>query len=175
MGPIGQRGRRDRDALAAMVGASPGEALVLLSPGGIASSLDLRRWPRRPSVRWIAPASIAREAPGTTALEAVGWPHVDVLASVDAVITKPGYGTFVDAACNARPLVYAERPDWPEEPRLGRWLAGRVPTATVRWEDLLRGRVAAALAAVLEAPPASAPAAPTGIEDVARAVRARLT
>ncbi len=176
VGPIGQRGRPDREALAARAGARDGEAMILVSPGGIGSRLDLRRWPRAPSIRWIAPAALARGAPGTAALEDIDWPHVDVLASADAVVTKPGYGTFVDAACNSRPVVFAERPDWPEEPRLGRWLAARVPTARVSWGELVRGRIGNAVAAVLAARSGMTlePAEPHGVETVAAAITALL-
>jgi len=173
VGPIGARGERDREALAGLAGAAPGDALVLVTPGGIASAIDLRRWPRAPGVRWIAPAALAANAPGTASLESIGWRHVDVLASIDAVVTKPGYGTFVDSACNARPLLYTRRPDWPEEPRLGRWLAQRVPSATIAWSDLVRGRFRRRLETLLGAPPTE-PIEPTGIDEVAGTIKARL-
>ncbi len=46
----------------------------------------------------------------------------ELLASADLVITKPGYGTFVEAACHGVPVLYLERPDWPEAPALCDWL-----------------------------------------------------
>jgi hypothetical protein len=39
---------------------------------------------------------------------------IDVLASSDAVVTKIGYATFVEAACNGVGIVSAPRADWPE-------------------------------------------------------------
>ena len=56
------------------------------------------------------------------ALEALGISHIDCLASCDAVITKPGYGTIVEAACHAIPTLFVRRGVWPEEPALVDWL-----------------------------------------------------
>ena len=38
---------------------------------------------------------------------------IDVLASSDAVVTKIGYATFVEAACNGGGIKSAPRADWP--------------------------------------------------------------
>ncbi len=43
---------------------------------------------------------------------------MDVLGSRDAILGKPGYGTFAEAACNGKPVLYVSRGDWPEEPAL---------------------------------------------------------
>jgi hypothetical protein len=46
---------------------------------------------------------------------------IDVLASCDAVLTKPGYGTYAEAVCNGIPILTLARPDWPETPYLNAW------------------------------------------------------
>jgi hypothetical protein len=46
---------------------------------------------------------------------------IDVLASSDAVVSKVGYCTFVEAACNGVGLVSAPRNDWPESGHLIEW------------------------------------------------------
>ena len=46
----------------------------------------------------------------------------DILASVDVLLTKPGYGAFTEAACNGIPVLYVRRDDWPEQPYLVDWL-----------------------------------------------------
>jgi hypothetical protein len=48
---------------------------------------------------------------------------LDLLASCDVLITKVGYGSFVEAAAHAVPVLYLDRPDWPETPYLAAWLA----------------------------------------------------
>ena len=44
----------------------------------------------------------------------------DLLASSDALLCKPGYGSFVEAASCGVPVLYVARPDWPESLSTGR-------------------------------------------------------
>ncbi len=41
-------------------------------------------------------------------------PFPDIVASVDAVVSKPGFGILSDCIVNRKPLIYAERSDFPE-------------------------------------------------------------
>ena len=41
-------------------------------------------------------------------------PFADVLASVDAVVSKPGFGIVSECVVNRKPLLYIDRPDFPE-------------------------------------------------------------
>lgn len=41
-------------------------------------------------------------------------PFSDIVASVDAVVSKPGFGILSDCAVNRKPLIYADRSDFPE-------------------------------------------------------------
>ena len=41
-------------------------------------------------------------------------PFADVLASVDAVVSKPGFGIVSECVVNRKPLLYVDRPDFPE-------------------------------------------------------------
>ena len=45
----------------------------------------------------------------------------DMLASCDAVLTKPGYGTYTEAVCNGVPILTLARPDWPETAGMNDW------------------------------------------------------
>jgi len=55
----------------------------------------------------------------------LGWPFPDLLASVDAVVTKPGYATFVEAAAAGCPVVTLGRTGWAEAPALLAFLRER--------------------------------------------------
>lgn len=41
-------------------------------------------------------------------------PFPDIVASVDAVVSKPGFGILSDCIVNRKPLIYADRSDFPE-------------------------------------------------------------
>ena len=47
---------------------------------------------------------------------------IDLLTSCDAIITKTGYGTLVEAVASQTPVICIERGNWPEEPALFDWV-----------------------------------------------------
>lgn len=63
----------------------------------------------------------AREFPLCIRPSALLENYQEIVASVDLMITKPGYGTFVKAAAVGIPLFYVERPDWPDVTGLVSW------------------------------------------------------
>lgn len=134
IGPIARLGRPHREELAARIGASPRERYVLVSLGGIPMRLDVRRWPRLPGFKWIMPANMHGDRDDMIAFEHLKSGFVDVLASVDVLLTKPGYGSFAEATCHGVRVLYVPRVDWPEEPHLVRWLSehGRCRAITQR-------------------------------------------
>ncbi len=82
--------------------------------------------------------------------QAIGFS--DVLASCDAVVTKPGYGILSDCVANAKPIIYAEREDFIEYPLLERELKHYLKNVHIPAADLYAGRLGAALAAIETAP-----------------------
>lgn len=154
IGPIARIGtpaRRDGD----------GVRRVLVAMGGMEFRLPVENWPRRSGLRWLLPAEwgVARDDVEGVAVQ--GQAFTDLLASVDAVVTKPGYGTFAEAGCNGVPLLYLERDDWLETPHLAGWLATHGRVRRVGRAALLAGDILADLDA-LWAAPAPPPPAPTG-------------
>ena len=85
-------------------------------------------------------------------LAAHGMTYLDLVAAVDVVVTKPGYGIVTDAiACRTR-MVYTERGDFPEYPILVEEMTRWLPAVHVSNADLFGGRLRPALDAVLAAP-----------------------
>ena len=118
IGPVARIGRSQRLSLASVCNVVEGEKLVLLAMGGMEFCLPVQSWPRIPGVHWIVPHSWDVNREDVTALELLPFHFTDVLASCDAIITKPGYGIFTEAACAGVPVLYVTRQDWPEEPAL---------------------------------------------------------
>jgi hypothetical protein len=77
--------------------------------------------------------------------EAPGLAFPDLLRSVDVVLTKPGYGTFTEAACNGTPVLYLRRDDWPEQDFLIDWLKINARCCEIGAEALISGGLREAL------------------------------
>ncbi len=120
--PIAKIGSKQRALMAMRQPSSATEKWVLLAMGGMEFRLPMEGWPRIQGVRWLVPAAWEIERADISSIESFGLAFGDVLASCDAVLSKPGYGTFVEAACAGVPVLYVARRDWPEEPQLVHWL-----------------------------------------------------
>jgi hypothetical protein len=155
--PVAAVGTNRRDELNRRLNLSPDEKLVLVSLGGIASRLPIEHWPRIAGVRYLVQQSWQADHPDAIAFEPLQMHFGDLLASSDALICKPGYGSFAEAACSGVPLLYVNRPDWPESPALVEWLQQHGVCREVTRERLERGDIAQDLFALWAAPPATPP------------------
>lgn len=124
IGPLADVATPRRKEIDALLGLTPEDRLVLVSMGGIPTTCSVEHWPRLPQVKWLVQADwLAHHARSDmSAFEALAMPFSDILASCDVLLTKPGYGAFVEAAVAGVPVLYARRDDWPEQPYLVAWL-----------------------------------------------------
>ena len=173
IGPVATLAADCRATLRARLACPPEEKLALLAFGGFDLALPIDRWPQIPGVRWLVPQSMAAARADMSAFEPLGIAFGDLLGGVDAVLTKPGYGTFTDAACNATPLLYVRRDDWPEQDCLIDWLHANARCAEVSREQLVRGELEEPLHALWRQPP-SAPPPPDGARQAAEVIAERL-
>lgn len=173
IGPVAEVGHNRRDEINARLQLSSDEKLVLVSLGGISGQLPMERWPRLAGVRWLVPADWRTTHPDARVLESLDMPFSDILASCDTLICKPGYGSFVEAACSGVPVLYVSRNDWPETPALTQWLAAHGAAREIDRGALESGGFAATLEALL-AQPKPAPVSPTGIDEAADWLAAQL-
>lgn len=160
IGPLARIGRARRGDVAAAADIPEQERLVLVSLGGIPGGAGLTL-PSMPGVHWLAGVGVSGPAGAVTDAGSLGIPFVDLLASSDAVVTKVGYSTFVEAACNGTPLISAPRDDWPESPYLMDWAQQNACFALAP-EGLAGSGLARAVETVLSAP-RRAPVAPAGV------------
>lgn len=172
IGPIAALATQDRDHFRGHLAtalALPREARwVLLAMGGMEFRLPIDTWPRHQGFIWLCPAAWGLQRDDVRTFDPPGssYPFAELLAACDAVLTKPGYGTFVEAACNGVPVLYLPRDDWPEEHPLVDWMQQHGRIAAVHRADLLAGRVHARLQALWQLP-APVPPLPTGHDEAA--------
>lgn len=139
IGVVACAGRNRREALSSLCDIRDDEKLVLIALGGIAHRLPIERWQRIDGVRYVVPASWQVSRADCMNIESCGIPFGDLLASSDLVITKPGYGSFTEAAVNGVPVLYVKRNDWPEEPCLVEWLEQHASCDEVSRDELEQG------------------------------------
>jgi hypothetical protein len=118
-------------------------------------------------VVWLAPPDWQGEAgrEDVVDLAATGMPFFDLLASCDVLLTKSGYGSYVEAAASGAAVLHVERPDWPETPYLSRWLEQTARALPVREADFTRlGEMIEAVLALQPKPATSANGAEVAAE-----------
>jgi L-arabinokinase len=78
--------------------------------------------------------------------------YEDVVAAVDAVITKPGYGIVSDCLAHGTPVIYTDRGFFPEYDILVQEMAKHLTTVYISSEDLYTGKWKAAIVELARQP-----------------------
>jgi UDP:flavonoid glycosyltransferase YjiC (YdhE family) len=148
--------------------------LVLVGMGGIPFALSLEYWPTqhqgRPLCYLVSPSS-ANTHSNALSVATTGLSYSDLVASVDLIITKPGYGMFAEAAAAGVPVLFTERNDWPETEALVTWLQENAHSAQITTEALRSGTFKQELSQLLTQGPYT-PVAPTGNDEAAALIAA---
>lgn len=167
-------GRRRRKDIAARTGLDPDRRWALMSFAALdlpAAALEEMSASR--TVEWISVLPLAW--PGRPHFHAVrreDLPFRDLMASCDAVLTKPGHGILGECVAAGAPMACVERPDWPEHDVLMGFIRRHVRHATLSIADLARGGAEAAVCAAISAPAPSEPPPPADPAAVAERVYA---
>ncbi len=168
IGPIALLGKNRRAEINSILGLKPDDRLVLASLGGIKTRLPMEGWPRLPGVRWLVESHWQTQHPDVFELEKLEVPFIDLVCSCDALLAKPGYGTFAEAGCNGIPLLYVPRGDWPEEPYLIEWLKAHGRCLEIDQPTLQHGDLGDALRELFAV--AAVPVPATGAGEAAAAI-----
>ncbi len=181
---IARRAQHAPAATRARLGLPEGR-LALVSFGGYGvSGIDLDALSRTEGWSLLVSASVPFGPGGGTlgqaaargalhpldepAMYAMGLRYEDVVAAVDVVVTKPGYGIISECVANDTALVYTERGHFIEYDVLVEEMPRYLRCAYLSQTELLAGRWQAALDTVVDlAPPATRPAV-NGAEVAAR-------
>jgi hypothetical protein len=190
---VARRSKRRRDEVRRQFGLPADARLVLASFGGyglrdidIARLGGIARW--EVVVTSNVQASRRATDAGVDRLERSGWPpaihyvdehdiyaagfrYEDIVAAVDVVATKPGYGIIAECIANGAAMLYTSRGRFVEYDVMVREMPRYLRCQFISNEDLYAGRWERPLAALMAQPPPPESPRVDGAEVVAGVVR----
>jgi len=146
---VARPGRPCRDRIAELTGCDPEKKWVMLSFTTLDLNEDaLARIERMKDCEFLTvlPLQWRRRNIHAVAREQVSFS--DALASVDVVISKPGFGVLSDCVVNKKPLIYADRANFREYPILEESIREYLKHVHIPTEDLYHGDFESSLRAV---------------------------
>ncbi len=128
--------------------------LILLSFGGL--GLERLPWERLRRLReyfFVATGKSQTIDGNVQVLPAVQQEYEDLVRAADAIVTKPGYGIVADTIAHQLPMLYTDRGEFPEYPRLVEALRDCATAEFIPQSELLSGNIAPYLQMLLDKPP----------------------
>jgi hypothetical protein len=177
---VARRPTRDRRSTRAHFGLPLQRPVALLSFGGYGlGSLDVDRLDCLDT--WSI-ATTDRSAPETArhqhvivlseeSFRGTGFRYEDLVAAVDVVVTKPGYGIIAECIATGTAMLYTSRGEFREYDLLVSQLPAYVRSRFISQDDLFGGRWRDALTEVTAAPAPPMRMATDGADVVARLLR----
>jgi L-arabinokinase len=101
-------------------------------------------------------------------------PFADMIASMDAVVSKPGFGILSDCIANRKPLIYADRSDFREYAILVDAIRKYIKNVHIPAAELYRGNLEESLARIWQCPEAKEELALGGDRVAARRIAEQL-
>ena len=134
-GPIADLGQNQAHHIQRVLGLPQETRLVLVGFGGFDKDIPFEKWQVVEGVHWLIPDNCSRVRQDMTPFSLLPFSFSDLITSVDATLTKPGYGTFVEAACAGVGVLYLPRKNWPEQEALITWLHQHTRALALDEED----------------------------------------
>lgn len=151
------------------LGLPHADRIALLSFGGI--GIALRHLPRAlPGVTFVVTEAGHDTVPSPCrvitieAMRDAGVRYQDLVAAVDVVMTKPGYGIVAECIANRTPMIYTSRGRFAEYPCLVEGVQRYLTHAFISNDDLYSGRWERALEEIFSQPQREIAVATDGAE-----------
>ena len=141
---IARRSARDPEDTRRILGLPAGKPVVLASFGGYGVTLPLDELSRSSRFTFI---TAGRQPPA-------GLLYQDLVAAADVVVSKPGYGIVSECVANGTALLYTSRGHFAEYDVFAAQMPSIVRCRYIPQDDLLAGRWADAIDALLAQPAA---------------------
>ena len=169
IGPIAEPSCSAREQLTRLLPLAPGERTVLVGFGGIPmTSLPFAELEPLSGYRFLFDGPTPPDSTRFVSIRSLPFTFKTLMASVDVIMTKPGYGTIVEAVALRIPIIYVRRYNFADEPPLIDYLHRHGRGVEMSLADFGTGRWDAALRAVFDLPVPATPAlSTTGAADAA--------
>lgn len=168
IGPIAEPATPARTQLAKHLGLSPGERTILIGFGGIPlTSLPFEILESLSEYRFLFDGSIPLKSKRFISIKSLPFSFKTLLASVDMVMTKPGYGTLVEAVAVQVPTVYVRRYNFGDEQSLVDYLHHYGKGIELSMDDFMKGQWATTLEKAISLPAVTPPPALSGAYEAA--------
>ncbi len=169
IGPIAEPAAPQPIRLRAAIGAAPLDRIILVGFGGIAlHKFPFEAMEQMHPYRFLVDGHVPQGLSRVVSLATLDMPFREVLASVDMVLTKPGYGTIVEAVALGVAVVYVRRYNFADEPPLVDYLHRYGRGAELSLPDFLNGHWEQAIQQVFGQPiPQAPPPSLSGAGDAA--------
>lgn len=172
IGPICQAGSKQRDVLSSALQLDPEVNVGLIALGGMSVPLDLQKWPKKPHWIWLVDQAPPTDRPDMHHYQDTQLAFLNLVFSVDLVITKPGYGTYTELALARTKAITLTRPDWPETPYLNAFLSRHISCAEVDPSQLTQASFANLIDQVMRTDNPVAPTWQAGAKQAAQQILA---
>ena len=167
--PIASPNSPERDRLASVLDLTAKERTVLVGFGGIPLTfLPLEQMEQLRPYRFLFDGPVPPGYSRIHSIETIPLSFKTLLASVDVIMTKPGYGTIVEAVALQQPIVYVRRYNFIDEPPLVDYLHRYGRGVELSIDDFTQGHWERALRKILELPMPTGHPPPTGATDAAK-------
>lgn len=166
--PIAEPAVQARQRLAKDLELAPGERTVLIGFGGIPlTTLPFETLESLTGYRFLFDGPTPPTSQRCISTQSLPFSFRTLLASVDIILTKPGYGTVVEAVASRIPVIYVRRYNFVDEQPLVDYLHQHGSGIELSREDFTKGRWLTALQHVETMAIPVTPPAPTGAEQAA--------
>ena len=116
--------------------------IVLLSFGGLGlSRFPLDKLKELRNFFFVATGETSKQEDNFLVLPDAQRQYEDLVRAVDVIVTKPGYGIVADALAHKLPMLYTERGEFAEYPRLVQALSDLATAEFISQSELLRGNI----------------------------------
>ena len=170
IGPIAEPAQSQREQLRSSLGMTESERLILVGFGGIPlQTLPWDQMERMEGYHFLVDG-VERVSPRIHSLSSMPFSFKTALASVDVVMTKPGYGTIVEAVALGLPVVYVRRYNFADEAPLVEFLHAHGQGRELSRGDFVSGNWRPALQAMTGIKTTRGQALMTGVVDGTKAL-----